>query len=107
MKKSIKIKKEEVSDVELRQVIKQLRNADAVYKVSIQFDRTTLEGKGGTVLEALQAIKKPVKITTKSVLTVARGDKTHSRALTIPLAKRLFYPGAQIYHAKNLELLLK
>lgn len=75
--------------------------------ISLTFDKTTLEGSGATVLEALRAIKKPIKITTKSVLTVTKGEKKHSRALTIPLAKRLFYPGAQIYHAKNLELLLK
>lgn len=77
------------------------------FSVSLQLDKTTLEGHGATVLEALRAIKKPVKITTKSVLTVSRGDKKHSRGLTIPLAKRLFYPAAQIYHAKAWELLLK
>ena len=38
---------------------------------------------------------------------VTHGEKKHSRALTIPLAKRLFYPAAQIFHAKNFELLLK
>ena len=77
------------------------------FVVSLKLDKTTLEGKGVTVLEALQAIPKPVKITTKSVLTVTNGEKKHSRPLTIPLAKRLFYPAAQIYHAKNLESLLK
>lgn len=88
-------------------ILKSSEPKEPQFSVSLRLDQTTLEGKGATVLEALQAIKKPVKITTKSVLTVARGDKSHSRALTIPLAKRLFYPAAQIYHAKNLELLLK
>lgn len=75
--------------------------------VSLQLDKTVLEGQGATVLEALRAIKKPVKITTKSVLTVIKGDKKHSRALTIPLAKRLFYPGMQLHQAKNIEILMK
>jgi len=77
------------------------------FSVSLQLDKTILKGTGNTVLEALRAIPKPIKITTKSVLTVTKGDKTHSRALTIPLAKRLFYPAHQIYHARNLELLMK
>ena len=77
------------------------------YTVSLQLDKTTLEGKGATVLEALRAIEKPVKITTKSILTVSRGDKKHSRGLTIPLAKRLFFPGFQMLQAHRLELLLK
>lgn len=77
------------------------------FSVSLKLDKTTLEGNGNTVLEALRAIKKPVKITTKSVLTVTSGDKTHSRPLTIPLAKRLFYPAAQIYIAKDLCLFMR
>lgn len=77
------------------------------YTVALQLDKTTLEGKGNSVLEALRAIKKPVKITTKSILTVTKGDKKHSRGLTIPLAKRLFYPGAQLYIAKDLAVLMK
>lgn len=77
------------------------------FSVSLQFDKTTLKGAGGSVLEALRALPKPVKITTKSILTVQKGEKKHSRGLTIPLAKRLFYPAAQMYHAKSLSLLLK
>lgn len=78
-----------------------------LYSVSLNLAGTTLEGTGDSVLEALRAIKKPVKITTKSILTVSKGDKKHSRPLTVPLAQRLFYPAAQIYHAKSFELLLK
>lgn len=102
MKKTAKAKKyHEVAEIHgnLRQ--------QPDYTVALQLDKISLEGKGNTVLEALRAIKKPTKITTKSILTVTKGEKKHSRALTIPLAKRLFYPGAQIYHAKNLELLMK
>lgn len=80
---------------------------DEKFSISLKLDNTTLEGIGATVLDALRAIKKPVKITTKSFLTIKKGEKTHSRALTVPLAKRLFYPATQIYWAKNLQLLLK
>ena len=77
------------------------------FSITLKLGNTTLEGSGESVLSALRSIKKPVKITTKSVLTISNGEKKHTRALTVPLTNRLFYPGAQIYHAKNLELLLK
>jgi len=77
------------------------------FSVTLQLDQTTLKGSGSTVLEALRKIQKPVKITTKSILTVTNGEKTHSRPLTIPYAKRLFYPGAQLYIARDLQLLMK
>lgn len=77
------------------------------FSVSLKLDTTTLEGSGATVLEALRAVQKPVKITTKSVLTISKGAKKHSRALTIPLAKRLFYPASQLYWARDFERLLK
>lgn len=66
-----------------------------------------IEGTGSTVLDALHSLTKPVKITTKSIITITNGEKHFSRGLTIPMANRLFYPAAQIYHAKNFELLLK
>ena len=77
------------------------------YVVSLNLAGTVIEGKGETILDALRSMKKPVKITTKSVLTVTDGVKSHTRPLTIPLANRLFYPAAQIYHAKNLASVLK
>lgn len=86
---------------------RKVETTEPVFAVSLKLDKTILEGKGATMLEALRAIVKPVKITTKSVLTVSNGIKTHSRPLTVPRANRLFYPAAQIYHAKNFELLLK
>lgn len=77
------------------------------YSISLDFAGKVISAKGATLLEALRAIPKPVKITTKSILTVSKGDKKHSRSLTVPLAKRLFYPAFQFLQAKNLELLLK
>ena len=77
------------------------------FGVSLKLDNTVIEGFGDSVLAALRSLKKPVKITTKSVLTVTRGNLKHLRPLTIPLAKRLFYPASQVYLAKNLELVMK
>lgn len=77
------------------------------YSISLQLDNTHLEGTGATMLEALRSIQKPVKITTKSVITVSNGAKKFSRALTIPLAQRLFRHGFQPIQARNLELLIK
>ena len=66
-----------------------------------------LTASGTTVQEALEALPKPEKITTKSVLTVTNGNKSHVRVLTIPLAKRLFMPISQMYYAKGIALKLK
>jgi hypothetical protein len=85
---------------------KRAKPADEV-TIDLMFGTTVCSGTGQTVLEALRSIPKPIKITTKTILTVTKGEKKHTRPLTIPLAKRLFYPGAQIYQAKNLEMLLK
>ena len=87
--------------------VKQTPETTPQVVVTLALDKTEIKGTGATVLEALRTLKKPIKITTKSVLTITKGDKKHSRPLTIPLAQRLFYPAAQIYNAKNLELFLK
>ncbi|MBP9771422.1 MAG: hypothetical protein KBD16_00645 [Candidatus Pacebacteria bacterium] len=86
---------------------KSLKTDDTNVTVSLSLGTTTIQGTGPSVLAALKALEKPIKITTKSVITVSKGTKSHSRPLTIPLAQRLFYPAAQIYQAKNFELLLK
>ena len=78
-----------------------------LYSVSLNLAGNTIDGVGDSVFAALRAMKKPVKITTKSVITVTKGVKTHSRPLTIPLAQRLFRPGFQLIQAKNLESCLK
>ncbi len=82
-------------------------SAEPDVAITLKLGDLLLQGTGGSILEALRSLPVPVKIVTKSVLTVTKGDKTHSRPLTIPLAKRLFYPAHQIFHARNLELLLK
>ena len=65
------------------------------------------EGKGETVLAALQAIKKPVKIFNKAILSVTDGEKKHARPLTVVQARRLFFPMTQVVISKNLAYNLK
>lgn len=77
------------------------------FVVSIRFGTLTLKGKGATILAALSSIEKPVKITEKTFITVTKGDKVANRMLMPMQAKRLFYPLAQAYMAKQLEHLLK
>lgn len=77
------------------------------YLVTLKLGSEVLEGAGATIGEAFRAIKEPVKIVTKSVLTVKKGDKQLVRALTVPLCKRLFYPSSQIYYIKSFENVLK
>lgn len=80
---------------------------DSQFVITLDFGGQIVEGKGNTLLQALQSLKKPVKITTKSVIAITDGQKKFSRPLTVPMATRLFYPAAQIYHAKNFANLLK
>lgn len=77
------------------------------YTAILALGDTIFESKGKSVLEALDGLQAPVKITTKSILTVRNGDRIYSRVLTIPLAKRLFMPISQAHLAKSIELQLK
>ena len=60
------------------------------------------EGVGATALEALHALKPPVKITTKGVLTISVGDRKKEILLSVQRLKRLFYPNFQLVNVKNL-----
>jgi len=77
------------------------------YKISMNFGNETREGKGATVLEALESIEKPVKIVSKTFLKVTDGTRSAETMFTVPRAKRLFYPLAQVYMSKQLELLMR
>lgn len=77
------------------------------FKIVITLGEEKHRGQGVTVFEALKGIAKPVKITTKAFLTISQGDKTSNQVLMPVQTKRLFYPSAQLYLAKQLELLLK
>ncbi len=66
-----------------------------------------IKGKGETVLEALQAAQRPLKIVTKMMLRVTDGKRSYETSLPIPRAKRMFYPFSQRFLAKDIERLMK
>lgn len=65
------------------------------YSISIKFADTTLKGEGETALAALQAIKKPVKIISKGVMTIKHGKKQKELLFMPAKMKRIFFRNAQ------------
>ena len=87
---------------------KKAKSAEEKYSLTFtQAGVKTIESSGKTLLEALQSAKRPLKITTKMLLTVKNGKRGVEQNLTVPMAKRIFYPAIQTYLAKQLERLLK
>lgn len=77
------------------------------YTITVNLGDGERTGTGETVLEALQAVHKPVKIFTKTFVTITDGKRTKEMMFMPLRAKRLFYPHAQVYVARELEFLLK
>ncbi len=65
------------------------------------------KGEGATILDALRAIPRPAKITTKGYVRVTDGTREKNLPLTVERAKRFFYPIAQTFVAKQLAYGLK
>lgn len=65
------------------------------------------EGKGATVLEALQAVPRPAKIVAKGYVQISDGTKSKNMPMNVERSKRFFYPMAQVFIAKQLSLGLK
>ncbi len=80
---------------------------ESPFEISISLGDVQLKGKGATAYEALTSIKKPIKITGKTFVTLTQGKKKAERMLMPVQAKRLFYPVAQVFLAKQLTYLLK
>lgn len=78
-----------------------------LYTVTLTLGDVTLSGTGDTVLQALEAIDRPAKITTKAILSVSNGEKTSVQVLSIPRTKRMFYPLAQAVISKQLQSTLQ
>ena len=76
-------------------------------EITLTFENETHKGTGETILEALKSIQRPDKITTKGTILVVDGENRFERVLTVPQAKRLFYPLAQAFLSKGLALGLK
>lgn len=77
------------------------------YVLTINLAGNVLKGKGATALEALQSIKKPVKIFSKADITLTCGKKKMKTTWVTFKVKRLFFPIAQPLLSKQLDYLLK
>lgn len=77
------------------------------YFISITQGDKTYKGSGDNALAALKSVIKPVKIIDKVFLTIKAGKRKAELMFMPTRAKRLFFPNAQIYVAKNLESLMK
>lgn len=75
-------------------------------EISLEVAGEKLESSGDTTLEALSALPKPQKMTTKVIFTVTYGGKVHHEVLMPAKAKLMFRPMAQKLLARNLEFLL-
>lgn len=85
----------------------ELEPEQPLYSISITIGDTTLEGQGKTAQEALASIKPPVKITTKTFISLSDGVHTKELMFMPDQAKRLFHPHAQYLFGRNFTLLLK
>jgi hypothetical protein len=77
------------------------------YSLVISLGNEVLQGSGDTVLEALRSITPPVKIFTKGLIKLVKGEKKMEQTWIPARVKRLFYPLAQPVLSKQLEYLLK
>lgn len=77
------------------------------FRITADFGEEVVSSTGETILEALENLKRPVKIVGKTFIRLSHGKKV-SKLMFMPVrAKRLFYPNAQVYLSKQLEFLLK
>lgn len=67
----------------------------------------TTESEGGDVLEAIMNLRRPLKVTGKCIVTVEHAGRRAEMMLMPAKARRLFYPIARSYFAKQFEYLLK
>ena len=75
------------------------------YKLSLNVGGETYSSEGSTMLEALNSLKRPDKLMSKSILTVSTGKDSKTLLLQPARAKRFFYnsAGVQEVLAKQLE----
>ena len=73
-----------------------------VFTLTLTIAGLCFVGRGTTVLEALLALPKPVKIMLKGVLTLTQGDKKKVLFLQPARIKRLFMPLARFQVSKEL-----
>lgn len=74
------------------------------FKISIQVNGETLGGVGETALDALRAIKKPVRISTKGIINITDGEKSKQMVFMPFKLRKLFFPSNQPTLSKFLTL---
>jgi hypothetical protein len=79
----------------------------SAYTLTLTLAGTVHKGTGNTALEALKAIKPPVKIFTKGDVALSHAGKSMMQTWQPIKVKRLFQPLAQGIMAKQLEYLLR
>ena len=77
------------------------------YLIQVKFGEEIVKGEGNTAYEALSSMKRPIKIVGKAFLTITDGKRKKDMMFMPTRAKRLFYPTAQIYIAKQLEIAMR
>lgn len=87
--------------------VKSPKTAIPQFTLTIKLGSAVMEAKGETILQALSAIPKPDKITTKLFLTVTDGVKKKERMFPPVEAKRLFYPMVQPFISRQLLQTMK
>lgn len=95
------------ADKEVKEVPRETKEDAKTFTVSINNGQETVVGKGKTILEALASAVKPVKLVGKTFLEVTDGTKSAKQMYLPVRAKRLFYPNAQVFIAKQLQTLMK
>lgn len=88
--------------------MKSKKKSDApLFTITATFGDQLYKGTGATILEALKAVPRPAKITTKGMVQVTDGTRSKNLPLTVLRAKHFFYPIAQVFIAKQLSVGLK
>ena len=77
------------------------------FSISLTVGGETIKSSGVTMLEAVNALKVPLKIVTKGTLKATHGDKEVELFYPPIRIKRLLYPIARNITAKRLITLLK
>lgn len=77
------------------------------YRLVLTMGDQIIAGEGDSVLEILEKMERPVKVTTKVMVTGTYDDKSFVQMLFPDRAKRLFYKVSRPVIAKQLQLLLR
>ena len=77
------------------------------YSILINIGDKEYKGTGETMLEALTALPMPEKIMSKSIVTIAKDEKTHEMPYAPVRLKRLFWKNALPINAKHFNMILE